>query len=31
MPSAGQSGKPQSRRYTPDKKAVAARMVMTLL
>jgi transposase len=30
MPSIGQSGKPQSRRYTPDEKAAAVRMVMTL-
>jgi transposase-like protein len=30
MPSIGQSGKPQSRRYAPDEKAVAVRMVMTL-
>jgi transposase len=30
MPSIGQSGKPQSRRYTPDEKAAAVRMVLTL-
>jgi transposase len=30
MPSIGQLGKPQSRRYRPDEKAAAVRMVMTL-
>lgn len=30
MPTIGKSGKPQSRRYTPDEKATAVRMVQTL-